>query len=129
MEKEKINKIKEIKKELAILKKQNNIYRQQMSEISQKIKDEYELERKLKLLTHQFQKNDYIVLKTYEIAQIQKLIGNYHYEVFVETTIFKSGIRTKQKIHQKEILCHIIDLILVDIKELNYKKNGFRRIN
>lgn len=126
---DKQKKVKELKKQLEEAKKNNQEIRNKSEKLYKDFIDEYNLERELKILTHQFQVNDVILLNTYEIAQIRNLEGTYKYEVFVHDEVMKGGIGTIRTIHNKEILCHITDLILKTHKNIEYKQRGYRRIN
>ena len=88
----------------------------------------YEIENKLMQLTHKYIVGDYVVLKTKEIAQIERLIGRKHYNMFVACPGLKGGLGTREKIHEDQILCHVMDLELNNTK-IKYKKSGLRKNN
>lgn len=128
-EEDKEKKIKALRKELNKIKKSNDKYKEEFNKMESKIKDTWDIEQKLKVLTHNFMRKDTVLLNSYEIAEIERLVGTYHYYVFVHDTMLRGGIGTKRKIHQEEILCHITDLNLKNQKDLKYKQRGYRRIN
>lgn len=126
---DKNKKVKELKKELNQIKKHNKEIQEKREELYKEYIDDYNIEKELKSLTHQFKVEDIVLLNTYEIAQIRNYKGTYSYEVFVHHTVMRGGIGTTRTIHNKEILCHITDLILENNNNIEYKQKGYRRIN
>jgi len=107
------------------LKKYNEIQRK-INELKKQQPKLYDIENRLMQLSHKYVVGDYVVLKTKEIARIEKLIRRKHYKVFVACLGLKGGLGTKQRIHEDEILCHVMDL---ELSIIRYKKHGLRKEN
>ncbi len=129
-EKEQKAYIKNLRKRNKEIKEARKEYQTKKDELYKKFislyDDEYKVDSILEKLTHPFKIRDIVILRTNEIAEIQDYKPNKKYKVFVHEPSFRSGIGTIQTVSEKDILCHIFDLL---IKDFDYKEKGYRRLN
>jgi len=110
------------------LKRGIDINKKIESEINKKrnsLIDTWKIECRLSELSHNYKKGDTVVLPSGQMAEIRRLIRRKHYELFVVCSGLIGNIGTKQIFHEKDILCHAMDLV-ISREHIKYKSHGWR---
>jgi len=101
-------KYKELKRKISREEKKHEVIQKKIKLLENELPELYKLKNELSELSHKYKQGQLVVLKgTPNIAEITKLIGRKHYQMFIQCEGLRTGLGTSEKKHESDILCKV----------------------